>query len=141
MKAKDYLSQIEKINMMIKNKDAEIIKWKELAFNTSAPALGDKVKSSGAKDTMANAVVNYADIEKELLEQKQALIDKHNEIISTIEQLPAQEYDVLHMLYVQLMPLDEVAEMKYKSYSWVASVHGRALANVQRILNERTGNE
>lgn len=137
MKAKEYLSQIEKINMMIKNKDAEIVKWKELADNTSAPALGDKVKSSGAKDTMANAVVNYVDIEKELLEQKQKLINKHNEIVKTIEQLPAQEYDVLHMIYIQLMSLDDVAEQKHKSYSWVATIHGRALANVQKLLNSR----
>jgi DNA-directed RNA polymerase specialized sigma subunit len=137
VKAKEYLSQIEKINMMIKNKDAEIGKWKELADNTSAPVLGDKVKTSGAADTMATAVINYVDIEKELIQQKQDLINKHNEIVRTIEQLPAQEYDVLHMLYVQLMPLDEVAELKHRSYSWVATIHGRALSNVQRLLNNR----
>lgn len=137
MKAKEYLSQLEKINMMIKNKDAEIVKWKELADNISAPALGDKVKSSGIKDTMANAVVNYVDIEKELIQQKQDLINKHNEIVRTIEQLPAQEYDVLHMIYIQFMSLEDVAEYKHKSYRWVTTVHGRALANVQRILNKR----
>lgn len=70
---------------MIKNKDAEIVKWKELADNTSAPVLGDKVKTSGAADTMATAVINYVDIEKELIQQKQDLINKHNEIVRTIE--------------------------------------------------------
>ena len=137
MKAKEYLSQIEKINMMIKNKDAEIVKWKELADNTSAPVLGDKVKTSGAADTMATAVINYVDIEKELIQQKQDLINKHNEIVRTIEQLPAQEYDVLHMIYIKFMSLEDVAEYKHKSYRWVTTVHGRALANVQRILNKR----
>lgn len=141
VRAKEYLSQIEKINMMIKNKDAEIVKWKELADNTSAPALGDKVKTSGVKDTMATSVVNYVDIENELFKQKQELINKHKEIVQTIEKLPAQEYDVLHMIYIQLRSLEDVAEYKHNSYRWVTAVHGRALSNVQRILNKKQNDD
>ena len=141
VRAKEYLSQIEKINMMIKNKDAEIVKWKELADNTSAPALGDNVKTSGVKDTMATSVVNYVDIENELFKQKQELINKHKEIVQTIEKLPAQEYDVLHMIYIQLRSLEDVAEYKHKSYRWVTAVHGRALSNVQRILNKKQNDD
>lgn len=37
--------------------------------------------------------------------------------------------------------LEDVAEYKHKSYRWVTAVHGRALSNVQRILNKRQNDD
>ena len=65
------------------------------------------------------------------------MIDKKKDVISVIEHLNATEYDILHKVYVQYFTLDEVAEMYEKTYSWATTVHGRALRNVQKILDSR----
>ena len=133
--------QIDKLNKMLKNKQVELEQWQDIATGTSAPSNGDRVQSSGSKDKMANAVCTYVDIEREINADIAALAEQRQEVIRTIEQLPTDEYDVLHMLYVQFLSLEDVAERKKKSYSWAASINGRALQNVQRILDERRQNE
>jgi hypothetical protein len=65
------------------------------------------------------------------------LADTKKDVISVIEQLNVNEYDLLHKVYVQYLTLEEFADMNEKTYRWAASVHGRALQNVQRILDER----
>lgn len=137
MRAKEYMQQIEKLNKMIQNKQAELREWHSIATGTSSPTSGYKVQSSGSQDKMANAVCAYVDIEREINEDIAKLAEQRQEIVRTIEQLPTDEYDVLHKLYVQFQSIDDVAEFKNKSYSWVTTVHGRALKNVQRIIDKQ----
>lgn len=137
MRAKDYLLQISKIDRMITNKIAEVEHWKSVAAGTGTYSDSDRVQSSGSKQKMADAVVRYVAIEEEINQAIDLLVDKKQEVITTIEQLNESEYDILHKVYVQGGTFQEVATDMDKSYSWVTSVHGRALSNLQRILNER----
>ena len=137
MRAKDYLLQISKIDRMITNKIAEVEHWKSVAAGTGTYSDSDRVQSSGSKQKMADAVVRYVAIEEEINQAIDLLVDKKQEVIRTIEQLNENEYDILHKIYVQGVTFQEIAADMEKSYSWVTSVHGRALSNLQRILNER----
>lgn len=137
MRAKDYLNQISKIDRLIENKFAEMEHWKAIATGTTAYSEGDRVQSTGSKEKMADAVARYLDMEGEINADIDRLIDKKQEVISTIEQLNVDEYDILHKIYVQFKTFQEVAAEKGKSYSWVTSKHGRGLANLQRILEGR----
>ena len=137
MRAKDYLNQISKIDRLIENKIAEMEHWKAIATGTTAYSEGDRVQSTGSMEKMADAVARYIDMEGEINADIDRLIDKKQEIISTIEQLQTDEYDILHKIYVQFKTFQEVAAEKGKSYSWVTSKHGRGLANLQRILEGR----
>lgn len=137
MKAKEYLLQIRKVDRLIENKVAEIDQWKAIATGTTAYSEGDRVQSSGSKEKMADAVARYLDMENEINADIDRLIDIKQEVISTIEQLQTDEYDILHKIYVQFKSFQEVAAEKSKSYSWVTSKHGRGLANLQRILEVR----
>lgn len=141
MRAKEYLLQISKIDRLIENKIAEMDHWKAIATGTTAYSEADRVQSSGSKDKMADAVCRYLQIDEELNRAVDLLVDTKQEVIRTIEQLEADEYDILHKLYVQGKTFQEVAEDKAKSYSWVTSKHGRGLASLQRILDERKENE
>ena len=141
MKAKEYLLQIRKVDRLIENKVAEIDQWKAIATGTTAYSEGDRVQSSGSKEKMADAVARYLDMENEINADIDRLIDIKQEVISTIEQLQTDEYDILHKIYVQFKSFQEVAAEKGKSYSWVTSKHGRGLASLQRILDERKENE
>lgn len=137
MKAKDFLTQLKKLDKMIENKMIECAQWRYIAAGTTAQMGGERVQSSGSQQKMADAVDKYVDIENEIDNFIDKLIDKKKDVISVIEHLNATEYDILHKVYVQYFTLDEVAEMYEKTYSWATTVHGRALRNVQKILDSR----
>lgn len=137
MDAKNFLQQLKKLDCMITNKIAEKAHWKAIATGTTASIGGERVQSSGSQQKMADAVGRYVDIEREIDEQIDKLIDTKQDIISVIEQLNTTEYDLLHKVYVQYMSLFEVADKYGNTYSWATTVHGRALKNVQMILDQK----
>ena len=136
-KAKDFLKQLKKLDKMIENKLIEKEQWKAIATGTTAQMGGERVQSSGSQQKMADAVGKYIDIEAEVNASIDRLIDKKKDVISVIEQLDVTEYDLLHMVYVQYLTLEEVASIYGNSYSWATTIHGRALKNVETILDER----
>lgn len=135
MKAKDFLKQVRKYEMLIRNKKAEKAQWQAIATGTTARMDGERVQTSGSQQKMADAIDRYVDMEAEIDRVIDYLIDARNDVIRVIEQLPADEYDVLHKIYVQAFNLYEVAFMNEKSYSWATTIHGRALQKVQKILD------
>jgi DNA-directed RNA polymerase specialized sigma subunit len=134
MKAIQFLKQIKKIDNLIENKQAEVQRWKDIATNSAVNMSGERVKSSGSTDTIANAICTYIDLEREDIHE---LFKKREEIIKVIEQLNATEYDVLHKIYVQGLTFQEVATMRDRSYSWVTTIHGHAIKSVQKILDAK----
>lgn len=141
MKSKEYLLQIRKYDTLINNKLAEIYHWKTVACSTGTYSEGERVQSSGNPHKMESAVDMYADMQAEITADIDKFIDLKREVIKTIEVLPVTEYDILHKIYVQGQTLDEVAENYDKSRRWADSVHGRALASLQRLLDERKKDE
>lgn len=141
MKAKDYLKQLQKLDKLIENKLAEKDQWRAIATSTTQQMSADRVQSSGNPQKMADAVCKIIEIESEIDACVDRLVDIKKEVINTLERLNPTEYDLLHKVYVQYMTFDEVAGKKGKSYSWVTTVHGRALKNVQNMLDEREKNE
>lgn len=143
MQAKEFLQQLEKLDKMIENKQAEVQQWKVIAANTVAHSEGERVQSSGSKQKMADAVDRYIDLEREINACIDNLIDTKKDVISVIERLKPDEYDVLHKIYVQYFTLKETAYKCGISYTNVTTIHGRALLNVQKILDlrKRDGND
>lgn len=137
MTAKDYLKQIEKLDTLIKNKLIEKQQWRDAALGITARMGDEKVQSSGNPQKMAAAIERYIDLEKEIDVIIDKLIDTKREIISVIEQLDSREYDLLHKIYVQQKELVEVADELKCGYSTVTTAHGRALINVQRIIDRK----
>lgn len=138
MTAKEYMRQLEKLDTIIENKLQEKVRWMEIAKGTgSSFSSSERVQTSGNQQKMADAVIKYIGLEEEIDRYIDRLVDTRQEIISTIEQLNATYYDLLHKIYVQRIPLKEVAAIKKQSYSWVTTMHGRALQHVQEILNKR----
>lgn len=141
MRAKDFLKQLPKLNKMIENKMAEKEQWKSVAMQTTSFNTSERVQSTPNPQKMSDAVIRYIDIEAEIDQCIDALVDTKKDVISVIEQLEATEYDVLHKVYVQNITLDIVADRYDKSYSWATTIHGQALKNVQKILDEREKEE
>lgn len=167
MRAKDFLQQIEKLELMIENKKAEKIRWKDIASNITSSFNNvlvevkppkyefrngmiieiekgkyelqgmDRVQSSGNPQKMENAVDEFMNLDEEIIQCEIWLIECQNEITRTIELLSPTEYDLLHKVYIQKMSLSDVGQKRNKSYSWAKAVHGSALKNLQIILDEK----
>lgn len=137
MQAQEFLEQIKKINYVFKNKLKEKEQLLELAGYSSGQD-GERVQSSGSKDRMAQLVTKAVDVEMKAIQtyiEEQMRIK--NEVIEVIEQLPADEYDVLHLVYVQGFTIKQTAAIKGISKSWAQTQHNRGLENVQRILDAK----
>jgi peptide subunit release factor 1 (eRF1) len=136
--SKEFLRQIEKIDLRIKNKLIEKQQMRDIALGITANMDGERVQSSGAKSKLESAVIKLVDMEAEIDSLVDKLIDTKKEVIQTIERLDsATEYNVLHMRYIQYMDLQEIADHYGKEYGWATTTHGRALKSVQAILDKK----
>lgn len=132
-----FLRKLKKLDSMIRNKMVEKEQWKSLALGTTAQMGSERVQTSSSQQRMADAVNRYIDIEKEIDACVDRLVDARNDVIEVIEMLDEEKYDLMHLVYVQYRTLEEAAYMCDKSYSWATTTHGRALVDVQRILEGR----
>lgn len=137
MKAKKFLGQVRKLDTMIKNKLVEKEQWKAVAMNTTSKMDGDRVQSSGRKQKMAESIEKYIDMEREINKEIDNLVFAKREVIRVIEQLNTTEYDILHKRYIQGLSLMDIANNLDRTYSSITSIHGRALKNVQDILDTK----
>lgn len=136
VEAKEFLKQVKSLDVRIKNKLIEQRQWRDIALGITANMEGERVQSSGAKSKMADAVERCVDMEAEINSLVDILIDTKKEVIQTIERLDsATEYDVLHRRYIQDQSLQEIADHYGKDYGWATTCHGRALKNVQALLD------
>ena len=139
MDAKHFLKQVEMLDTRIKNKLIEQQQWRDIALGIIANMDGERVSSSGgSKSKMADAIDRCVDMESEIDSLIDALVDTKQNVVKTIEQLDSPtEYDILHKRYIQFMPLQEIADVYGRDYTTITTAHGRALKNVQNILDRK----
>lgn len=138
MDAKTFLSQVKKLDLQIKNKLIEKQQWRDIALGITANMDGERVQSSGAKSKMADAIEKCVDMEAEIDGLVDKLIDVKKEVIQTIESLDSPyEYDLLHKKYIQFMTFEEIADCYNRDYTTITTAHGRALKNVQALLERK----
>lgn len=134
--AKSYLQQVEMLDAKIQNKLIEQQQWRDVALGITASIGGDRVQSSGSQQKMADAVIKCVDMEKEIDGLVDELITIKKDVINTIEKLSSPtEYKIIHMRYIQNISLSEIAEILKREYTTITTTHGRALKNIQHILD------
>jgi hypothetical protein len=135
--AKEFLKQVEMLDLRIKNKLIEQQQWRDIALGITANMEGERVQSCGSQSKMADAVIKCVDMEAEIDGLIDTLVDTKKAVIQTIERLDsATEYNMLHMRYIQYKSLQEIADHYGRDYGWVTTTHGRALKSVQEILEK-----
>jgi DNA-directed RNA polymerase specialized sigma24 family protein len=136
--AQIFLEQPEKLDIQIRNKLIEKKQWHDIALGITANMDGERVRSSGAKSKMADAINKCVDMEAEIDSLVDELIDTKKNVIQTIERLDSPtEYNILHMRYIQYLSLQEIADHYDREYGWVTTTHGRALKSVQKLLDDK----
>lgn len=138
MNAEEFLLQIKKIDTVIDNKLIEITQWKERATSTTTILNPDKVQSSGSQQKMADSVERWLDLEREINADIDELIKVKKSVLIILEKVTdAEQYDVLHKLYVrhkEFPSVQAVADAVYRSVTWVQVRKKAGLKNIEKIL-------
>ena len=150
----EYLKQVDLIDKKIDNKLNEKKQWEELALKLTANSgesvlirnakgklelqNAEKVQTSGNADSMANAIIECLRVVEEIVETVAELKRVKAEFEANIEKLQSvTEYDILYKRYLLHIELSDIAELYGKEYTWATTTHGRAKANLQRVLNKK----
>lgn len=140
MRAARYLGRILELDARIDRKQAEKERVMELATHIT-PTMSDMPHGGGGtSDKVGNAGARLADLEHEIVATIDELIDAKREVLAILELLPVDDYQVLHMHFVQGLTYEEIADNfqpKPKSVRQIHRIKSRAIKRVQTILDER----
>ena len=92
MTTKDYLNQINRLNMLVNNKLTEIAQYRELSCSISAVKNEEKVMTSPNQDKIGTNIAKIDEMEQKLDEIIDYYIDKKNYIISQIQDIENDDY-------------------------------------------------
>lgn len=135
--AKDYLSQIKRLDMMINQKVAELYELKNMSMLFSGNQESERVKTSQDKDKLGNIVVKIIDKENEI----DNLIDKYfdNKLIITrqIEMVEDNRYyNVLALRYINGWSYEKISVSMHYSVKQIKRLHEAALNEFQRMFSD-----
>lgn len=134
-KAQVFLERVQMIAEIIPCKLIERQQYKDLALSITANMDGERVQSQGPKSKMEEAVVKCEMAEEEILAAVIRLIEEKNKRTTILEQLDTPiQYKILHMKYIQNMEFVDIADELKMEYTNVTTIHGRALAQIQRLM-------
>ena len=134
MNIEKYLRDVSMIDSKIANKVYELEMWKEIAEG-SGMGDGERVQATSNQQKMADAVIRYTDIEKEI----ETLKAEKRLFVERIERLPRNFYILLHDLYIKGLTLKESERMNQKKPSWGSTTHSRAKKELMRVIENERG--
>lgn len=132
MTTKQYLAQIRKLDMIIKNKLTEIVQYKDIVECKVPKNDDDKVQKSSDGDKVGRFVPEIVDREKEI----KLMIAKKDRIIRQIENMPENYmYEILYLAFVDDLDMKEIERKLHYSKSKTYRLFNQSLA----IFEERYG--
>lgn len=139
MNAKKYLEQVQEKEIYWQRKKAELKRLEMLETDITAPLRPDPVQSSGNNDKMGTLIVTRLDFEKEVVKKAEADYMRHREkVIAILEQVKAvnfQQYNILHLRYIEYLTLKDIAKKECYSYQRIKEIHRNGVKNVQNIID------
>lgn len=136
--AKEYLGQVRLLDELIQNKAVEAYQLRCLATSCTAPTDREPMGSGGVSDRVGNIVAKLVDLENETNRIIDQYIDLKQEVIQVIESVKNPLwYTILHKYYIQYKTFVQIADEEGYAYPYVCEIHGKAIAEVQKILDGR----
>ena len=138
MDTKQYLNQISRLDLMIKNKISELSNLREMIYGLSAISNEERVQTSPNFDKIGTAVSKLDALERDVDSLVDEFVDKRTKIISQIDSMENEcSYNVLFSRYVQKKTFEKIStEMNY-SFKQTMRIHGKAL----KEFEEKYGKE
>lgn len=135
MTAKEYLRQIEIIDMKVSQKIEELNQMRDkVTLMSGIDYSRDRVQTTPTTgNKQIEALVDFEAKVWRMVEEETYI---RSEIVNQIQTLTNPLYvDILYRRYVQLQSLERIAcDMNY-SYKYICNVHGKALQTFQKDVN------
>jgi hypothetical protein len=137
MTAKEYLSRIEKLDMLIESKKDELNSFRDTLPDLPSQNLSEeRVQTSPQKDASFTRSI-------ERVMEMEAAIDKYRderqEIIDNIYSLSSTSYiKVLSRKYIYHKSLRMVSKELEYSYDWVMKSHKAGLSEIEKLIVAKT---
>ncbi len=137
MTAKEYLSQIPKLNRLVHRlyDTVQMMRRDFVCFSSSLNP--DKIPTtSGGGDSISASVARVVDLEQEMRKQIEKLAQQKAEAYQKIQALPDLDWqNVLLARYFQELSWKEIAVTARHDERWGRRKHGEALLALQKILD------
>lgn len=129
MTAKEYLEQIELLDIKIEQKEEQLASLRETAGGDAAIRYDKlKIQTTPAPDAMERNVIRIVELESKIFEDKCKLAHLKDQIVDQIQSLDDPRYiRVLYLRYVKYEKFEQIAlDMSY-DYTYTRALHGEAL--------------
>lgn len=136
MTAKEYMEQARYLDMQINSKIEQVRNLNELA--TKVTTVYSDIPHNLNRNTspMEETVLKIIDLESEINRDIDALVNLKREIMCVVNSIESAEYrTILEMRYLQFKKWEHIALLMSTDLRWVYRMHGRALNEVQKIIN------
>ncbi len=125
---KEYLSQISRLDRMIKNKLTELSQLKEMSYCLSAIPSEEKVQTPLNHDKIGAAYCKIESMEENIDKLIDEYVDKKNKIIAQIDSMEDEShYDILFSRYIEKKTFEKIADDMHYSFRNTTRLHGKAL--------------
>lgn len=105
-----WLEQVRKLDELINAKLAERQQLMDMGTKITSGQMDGMPHADGISDKVGNVAAKIADLTKETDAAWDRYIDQRAEVIRVLEELPANEYGVLHREYIRYMTQEAIAE-------------------------------
>lgn len=135
--AKAYLNQIRLIDDRINDGIEDLERLKAMATKVTASLDGEAVSGTRNPDKITDVVAKIIKLKEDL----NALVDKYVDIKREASDLLTRvvdpvQYKILHSRYMLYKTWEQIADEIGYTYQWTCHLHGLALLEFKRILQE-----
>lgn len=126
--AKDFLSQIHKIDALINRLVNTVATLRSSLTSIGCELKQDKVQTSGPKNTLEEGIARIDELERTINIRIDELIDLKQTAFNMIKRIPdLDQQNILIARYIQNMKWDSIANEMDHEIRWVYKTHGKAL--------------
>lgn len=135
--AKEYLEKIKWYDVLIDSKLEELANLNSIVRRITPVMNTTGGGASGNQDKLGDTIAKIVDLQEEINRDVDMFVDMKREASTLLKKVTQAEYfQVLHKRYVLYESFEQMAtEMKY-TYRGVCYVHGRALQEFGKVLEE-----
>lgn len=137
MRAKEYLGQIRRYDVLIENKTETVARLREQATSITVKSDKVNVKTTARHDKLEATIAKIIDLENGILKDIERLTELKDEVTRVIDAV--NDADLINILYKRYVHYEEwtaIADEMNFSEQHVLRLHGKALQKVQNIINQ-----
>lgn len=144
MKAKEYLQQLKRLDILIKQKNKEVDNLRLKSKSTSSIDYSkEKVQTSPSGEaSFVKLIGRIVDLETEISQEINIFVEEKHKIINQIQKLNNADYiRLLYKRYVEYKSLERICVEMDFSYDYIKHLHGCDLKDFEdKFLNSTLNN-